>query len=109
MVTIIEYEGKRLVSSLDIYKQAGYSPCHHTRWLRDITNIAQKNIDYFEIININNQEIIFPYKNKYHTYNGKKSTQQRPCFFTIEMAIYSCIRAKTEKAKKLKLFLQLHK
>ena len=104
MITIIEHQGKKLVSSLEVYKRAGYSPNHHTRWLRDFISTAQKNTDYFDITEKAHQDNFFP-KNWHH--NSK--IKQELYFLTIEMAISACLIAKTESAKKLKLFLQLHK
>lgn len=107
MIDIVEYEGKKLINSLELYKTAGYLPKHYTRWIKThFPDNAHLNIDYFDF----SAPCLFP-RNTNHRRELKwiTSVKCKIYFLTIDMAITMCLIAKTEKAKKLKLFLQLHK
>jgi len=108
MIEIVEQDGKRFVCSLDVYKRAGYNPTQYSRWVKNqLHNNAEKDVDYFDIIEVSHQEKFFP-KSWNHRH---KSLWAKPglYFLTIDMAISVCFMAKTIKAKKLKSFLQSNK
>lgn len=103
MITIYTQGDKKLVDSLELYKKAGYAPQKYNRWLQmHIYNYAQKEIDYFDYQDIKNRPL-------------RKSGDQDMRFraprylITIEMAITVCLIAKTESAKRLKIWLQNNK
>ncbi len=105
MITITEHNGRRLVSSLEVYKKAGYNPTKYARWFRvNLCDMGQKGIDYFDITEKEHQNKFFP-----KAWHHKTRISPELYFLTIETAITVCFMAKTESAKKLKLFLQLHK
>ncbi len=104
MITIIEHNGMKLVSSLELYRKVGYSNDHHVRWLRDFISTADKDIDYFDITDKQHQNTFFP-----RTWQKSHRVKQELYFFTIPFAISACLVAKTQNAKKLKLFLEIHK
>lgn len=113
MITIIEHDGKKLVSSLEVYKNVTYNKRHYARWARThILGYAKKNIDYFDITDENHQKALFTHT---HSLPNKSILFRNNCdiapsfFLTLDLAISLCFIAKTENAKKLKLFLQIHK
>jgi hypothetical protein len=108
MISIIEVDGHKRVCSLDVYKNAGYLPKHYSRWVKtQLTNVAQKDVDYFDIIDPDHQERFYPKSwNKRHQRLWEKPGLY---FLTMETAILVCAMAKTVKSKKLRVFLQQNK
>lgn len=105
MIKIIEHDGRQLVSSLEVYKKAGYNLSHYSRWVKiNLYNMGKKDVDYFDITDPGNQRLFFP-----KTWSHKSRSAPEVFFLTINTAITICFMAKTESAKKLKLFLQLNK
>lgn len=105
MIKIIEHDGKQLVSSLEVYKKAGYNLTHYSRWVKmGLYNMGKKDVDYFDITEPCDQDLFFP-----KTWSRKTRSAPEVYFLTINTAITICFMAKTESAKRLKLFLQLNK
>ncbi len=105
MITVFEQDGKKLITSIELYKKAGYSPSHYSRFLNiQLYNNAEKGIDYFDMTAENSLLI---------TANLRipKSSIKYPKIYmiTFDMAITICLIAKTDSAKKLKFWLQKNK
>ena len=108
MIEVVEYKESMFVSSLEIYKKAGYCHKHYARWVKtQLHIIAEKDVDYFDIIEKEHQDKFFP-----KTWNHRhKALWLKPglYFLTIDIAIHVCLMAKTGKGKRLKEFLQKYK
>lgn len=88
-----------MVNSLELYKESGLPPIHYNRWLKtNLLNMGQVGLDYYEIPEI-----------KHHFFSRKGYWKEPNIYFLpIETAITICFMTKTEKAKKIKLYLQLN-
>ncbi len=105
MIEVVEWNGSRYVSSLDLYKGVGYNHTQYARWVKtQLHLIATKDVDYFDIVEKEHQEKFFP-----KTWNHRhKSLWLKPglYFLTIDMAIHVCLMAKSGKGKKIKEYLK---
>jgi len=97
MISTIDQNGQKLICSLELYRTVGYTPRHYSRWVkREIINNSSKGVDYFDLP-------IDPLAKRTPGRQGKKY------LVTFDFAIAVCLMSKTELAKKLKFWLQIHK
>jgi phage anti-repressor protein len=94
MIELHNKNGATVVNSVDLYKTIGYAPGKYSRWLTiHFYGYAQKEMDYYDCVA----------QEKKYTSAPKHPKEY---WLTIDFAVSICLIAKTESAKKLKIYLQ---
>ncbi len=100
MISTTDQNGKKLICSHELYKKVGYAEAHYSRWVnREVIGNATKGVDYFDYPLVQNAKRGPGNIHKFH----------KKYLVTFDFAVAVCLMSKTEIAKKLKLWLQIHK